>query len=297
MLPGSQTGSTAAKDKDSPKATITRQALFTGDETPAAVRAPALTRSTTPTIRKRPSFYGSSSRIINGSGLSGNSTNSTSVLVQYLTQTRDYSNQTVKNDEVEFWNRVGSEIRKKVDGGNTVTRDFALAAVNHSGTYNVQQVCDLWDAVVPPVWTYVNDPADPDVSFWDYFAAASESITVGLKGDCDDFAILNAALVEAIGGNSRVIYAANPGGAHMYAEAQFDSGVDVTQIIRSRYALQPSAVVYTHPGNWLNLDWSAPHPGGTFYDDGGTIWIVYKDGHWEKLRKEGATWNIILSGP
>jgi hypothetical protein len=148
----------------------------------------------------------------------------------------------------------------------------------------------------------VNDPLNSGETFWDYLSSASDSINNGLKGDCDDFAILNAALVESIGGNSRVIYAANTNGAHMYAEAQFLSSTNVTPVIQTRYNLSRQTVVYTHPENWLNLDWfdyprRTTHPGGKFYEDGGMIWVIYKDGHWEKQEKRGSNWTTILKGP
>ena len=44
-------------------------------------------------------------------------------------------------------------------------------------------------------WVYVNDPAGTD-----YYAKASESLRL-LRGDCDDYAILMASLIESIGGD------------------------------------------------------------------------------------------------
>ena len=250
--------------------------------------------------RDRPLLTTGSTVTINGTGLGGGSTANATVkkIITYL-NTTNTNNQTENLAEQQFWNQVAAVIIPKIDGGNTVTRDFALNHTSpaHSGTYNVQQVADIWD-YTEPAWTYVSDPLNPDGQFWDYFSAASETISVGLKGDCDDFAILNAATVEAIGGNSRVIYAANPGGAHMYAEAQFaDSSFNST--LRMRY---PNATIHYHPGNWLNLDWfdypnHATNPGGNFYPDGGIIWVIYKDGHWEKQKQNGTTWDVILHGP
>ena len=59
----------------------------------------------------------------------------------------------------------------------------------------------------------------------DYFAYANETLKVGEKancvdvGDCDDFAILMSALIESIGGTTRVILAHNNStGGHAFAE-------------------------------------------------------------------------------
>ncbi len=34
---------------------------------------------------------------------------------------------------------------------------------------------------------------------------------------------------------------------------------------------------------WLNLDWSAKHPGGPFFHDVGQVTIYYPNGYWEKV--------------
>jgi len=291
MAPGQHTNATAAEGTQTTPAS--RETLSFGDASVEPQSAPAPVP--TSTIRKKPVFYGSSSRTINGSGLSANATNSTSALVDYLTNEQDYSNETAKKAEITFWNKVATEIRKKIDGENPVTRDFALSAVSHSGTYNAEQVCDLYDRIAPPNWTYVSDPAESNVSFWDYFASASESISIGLKGDCDDFAILNAALVEAIGGKSRVVYAVSPStnAAHMYAEARFDD-TSFISIIEDRYSV--SKVNY-RPGYWLNLDWQQDYPGGNYFTDSGIIWVIYSDGTWQKLGETSDGYTVLLSGP
>jgi len=246
---------------------------------------------------------------INGTGLVNSTANETKKqIIDYLTRDQDYTNSSTKSAEINFWNTVANDIDKKIDGGNSVTVSFARSHVSYGGPYDsvgIHQVCDFWDYLMhpPPIgWTYVNDPLNSDETFWDYLSSASDSINNGLKGDCDDFAILNAALVEAVGGNSRVVYAANSNGAHMYAEAQFLSSTNVTPVIQTRYNLSRQTVVYTHPENWLNLDWfdyprGATHPGGKFYEDGGMIWVIYKDGHWEKQEKSGSNWTVILKGP
>jgi len=262
----------------------------------ASITGPATTAP-----REKPVIESEAKTTITPSSLTGNGNDTPALVLQYLSENQTNSNQSAILAEKAFWNQVAGEIELRIDGGNPVVRDFALNAISptHSGTYNIDQVCDIWDNVTPQ-WTYVSDPNNPVGQFWDYLAFASESITVGLKGDCDDYAILNAALVEAIGGNSRVVYAANPtDGAHMYAEAQFADTSFVPEI-QSRYTF--NGTVYYHPGNWLNLDWfdypkNATHPGGNYFADSGVIWTIYKDGHWEKLQNSSAGWTIILNGP
>ncbi|MEN6609770.1 MAG: hypothetical protein ABFC24_02930, partial [Methanoregulaceae archaeon] len=76
-------------------------------------------------------------------------------------------------------------IRDAIDPLNPVTRDFAVSLVPraHGGPFNLAQACDLWETVYSR-WTYVDDPRGDE-----YFSPASRTITLGLKGDCDDFAV------------------------------------------------------------------------------------------------------------
>ena len=112
--------------------------------------------------------------------------------------------------------KLGSEIKNAMDYTNPVTRNFALSLIDssHSGSKNFGQICDMWDYIHDD-WTYVSDPSDSE-----YFAKASETIESGLKGDCDDFALLVGSVVQATGGHSRIIAARSSDGidGHAYPE-------------------------------------------------------------------------------
>jgi transglutaminase-like putative cysteine protease len=104
-------------------------------------------------------------------------------------------------------------IKNAITPSHPKVRTFALRlARNFPGEYNVGQVCAIW-YYVKKNWKYVNDPRGME-----YFAPAYESIEAGLSGDCDDFAILLASLIEAIGGSSRVILAQGSQIGHAYCE-------------------------------------------------------------------------------
>ena len=139
VLPGNS-GNSDSRESGRPGAAVTRLALSFGDDQPEEKATPAVSLLNTPAIRDKPEFHGSSSRKINGTGLAANASNSTSTLKKYLTDTSDDDNETAIILEKVFWNTVGSEIREKIDGGNIVTRTFALAAVTHSGEYHAGQV-------------------------------------------------------------------------------------------------------------------------------------------------------------
>src|SRR5208337_4483811 len=170
---------------------------------------------------------------------------------------------------------------------NPTVHNFALQQVQHSssGYYNIAQICDVWQTMYNQ-WTYVSDPPN-----FDYWTSASDSINNGLKGNCVDYATLNAAVIESIGGSSRVVTACAPNGGpcHAYAEVYLgDTDSDLqaaTDYICSRYNCNGGGISY-HPytdaqGNteyWLNLDWSANFPGGAFFQDDGTYHVFYPDG-------------------
>jgi hypothetical protein len=178
------------------------------------------------------------------------------------------------------------QISRAIDYLTPTVKNFANRQIQQSssGTYNTAQICDVWQSIYNQ-WTYVSDPPD-----FNYFTSASDSINNGLKGNCVDYAILNAAVIESIGGSSRVVTACPPdtGQCHAYAEVYLDSSPSELQkaanYICSRYNCKTiNYHMYLDPqGNteyWLNLDWQANYPGGSFFQDNGTIQIYYPNGY------------------
>lgn len=178
-------------------------------------------------------------------------------------------------------------ISAAIEPSNSYVRSYALSAIKSSngGSYNIGQICDIYDKLYSD-WVYVNDPAGTE-----YYAKASESVRL-LRGDCDDYAILMASLVESIGGSARVIFAYDgSGGGHAYAEVYLgDSKAEIDSLIKSISRHYDGAYINYHisydknnnPKYWLNLDWTANHPGGKFYENQGTILIVRSNGYYER---------------
>jgi hypothetical protein len=178
-------------------------------------------------------------------------------------------------------------IRDAMDSRDPVTRDAAVAIIprTHGGPFNLAQTCDLWESV-DSRWTYVDDPDGGD-----YFSPASRTIALGFKGDCDDFAIVLAAMIESVGGDARIVYARNGTAGHAYPEVyigttqeEFDSAA---AYIRQRYHVTDVGCHITRgeagPRYWLNLDWWSRYPGGKFFADDGVRIAYYPDGRWEKV--------------
>lgn len=185
-----------------------------------------------------------------------------------------------------------------IDSANPIVKNFATTLVNKINggpyrKYGVNQISDIWDAIYHQ-WTYVSDPPT-----FNYYTSASDSINNSLKGNCEDFAILNAAVTESIGGDSRVVTAHNTGGVgHAYAEQYISNNYldlqSTTDYLGNRYGV---TTVYYHKyvdsqgttGYWLNLDWSANHPGGPFFQDDGTYNIFYPNGAYDVITNSGST--------
>ena len=96
----------------------------------------------------------------------------------------------------------------------------------------------------------------------------------------------------SIGGSPRVILAFDSKkGGHAYAEVYVASSKqglqNIANYIFKRYGCSSIAYHTSYsssgePRYWLNLDWSARHPGGSLFDSDGEMWIVYPDGYYEE---------------
>ena len=169
----------------------------------------------------------------------------------------------------------------RVEPANPIVRDEAVGLVaRYPGDYTIDQISSIY-SYLKKDWHYVRDPRGVD-----YYMYANETLKVGEKascigaGDCDDFAILMAALVESVGGTTRIILAHNNStGGHAFAEVylgQLDTKnghvTEVVNWLKQNYDIDK---IYSHVDTdtkdvWLNLDWGADekgnaHPGGPFY--------------------------------
>lgn len=176
--------------------------------------------------------------------------------------------------------KTATKISSAITPTNQQVRYLATKfAQSYPGPYNIDQVCAIWYNVKTK-WKYTNDPRGQE-----YFATASETFWA-VGGDCDDFAIFVASLIEAIGGATRIVLATNETNGHAYTEvflAKTES--DAKALYQAIARLFGSGRHYTFhyhaakDGYWLNLDWSAEYPGGPYFKATQEIFI-YPDGHW-----------------
>lgn len=134
-----------------------------------------------------------------------------------------------------------------VDPLDPSVRELATGlAIKYPGEYNIYQVCAIFDYIKENI-QYVSDPRGVD-----QWSAPGETLKIG-AGDCDDYAILLASMIESIGGTTR-IYMTD---THAFATVYIGSGEaaeNIVEAISSYYG--PVTVYYATDdhGSWLILD-------------------------------------------
>jgi tetratricopeptide (TPR) repeat protein len=166
----------------------------------------------------------------------------------------------------------------RIEPENPIVHNAALRfARTNSGALTSNQIRSIWDYLLngdesTKGWIYKSDPNGQD-----YFAYASETLEIGKEigstgsGDCDDFAIVISALIESIGGTTRMVTGCGNDGCHAYSEVYLgkldENTYSIMKDLMYAYGVEK---IYTHidetTGNvWLNLDWWAYYPGGNLY--------------------------------
>jgi hypothetical protein len=163
--------------------------------------------------------------------------------------------------------------REAMDVGDPTTRAFALLLASKSqGEYHLNQALTIYDSI-RKAWRYVSDPRG-----FDYSQKASTSVQAGLAGDCDDFAVLMASSIEAIGGRARLNIVQGDSVDHAFAEVFCEGDIKkAQQAVNARYdgflerlfgTTRVKEINYSGDsdagGIWLNLDWFSRYPGGPY---------------------------------
>jgi hypothetical protein len=177
---------------------------------------------------------------------------------------------------IDPYAEMAKKYAQAIDYTNPTTRDYAVQlAALCPGEYSICQICKIYDYLYKN-WRYVNDPHGLD-----YVSPASRTIQANLAGDCDDYAVLMAAMIAAIGGTPHIIIAWNNDVGHAYAEVFVGNEENLNAIaewIRDYYrnfferlfginVVGPISYHKESSGDcWLNLDWTSKFPGGPFFE-------------------------------
>lgn len=167
-----------------------------------------------------------------------------------------------------------SEVKSSLDIGNDNVEQTALMiAKDYPGEYNLNQVSEVYDALRKG-WNYFSDP-----SYGDKYKSANSTLLDGKisdsigVGDCDDYAILIASLLESLMGSTRIVFAYDRDTKlkHAYAEVYLgqDSDPQVEKLLHwLKYQYNQTEITgkTIEDGEvWLNLDYNRSFPGGKYF--------------------------------
>jgi PKD repeat protein len=190
-----------------------------------------------------------------------------------------YDGKTTSQRSIKRAEDMKKEINLKLNVRNPVVIDKGCSLVlDYPGDGTIGQICSIYEYMVGK-WSYKRDPRGIEV-----FQYSNQSLKYGNgkysgQGDCDDFSILLASLIESIGCTSRIVLAYGPNGGHAYAEVYLGkAGGPESDVVRMLSWLKKKYKVEEINTNkdlrtgdvWLNLDWwrepgGAKHPGGPFF--------------------------------
>ncbi|WP_070136810.1 hypothetical protein [Crocinitomix algicola] len=189
-----------------------------------------------------------------------------------------------KFDKQGTFFRKEKQLRESIDFTNPIVRNYATsAAIKHfeedahlSQNRKWVQFFSVFKEIYTN-WKYVYDPIDGD-----YYAKASESIGQlkddgFFKGDCDDYSIMIAAAIKAIGGEVRLVRTeVEQNGrtvGHMYPEVKIGDDKDlefVVYLIKNVFFVEEArgkSIFYYEDTKgliWLNFDYNDRYPGGKY---------------------------------
>ncbi len=178
---------------------------------------------------------------------------------------------------------LASQFREAIDYRSESVRNYAAdIAVMHFEEYvnNSNRKIIQFFSVFKEIrkrWRYVFDPVSDE-----YFAKASETVRQlksdgRFKGDCDDYSILMAACIKAIGGEVKLVRTTvqtEQGSiGHVYPEVLAGTVKDlenISYLIRQVLFVKENQdqPIYYHVDEngrvWLNFDYNDYYPGGKY---------------------------------
>jgi PKD repeat protein len=187
------------------------------------------------------------------------------------------------------FNISASDLQKiiniRIEPGKLIT-DAKIRA-NSEGSNNIVQACNIYDNLTKN-WMYSSDMRSGE-DYGDYYQYANQSFSLAKNGwtgggDCDDYAILMASMLEAMGMTARIIMAYGANESHAYPEVLLGNSINdidainkIKKLIQIRYNLANLKDVHVHVDHsnhevWLNLDWGEKpyksarrHPGFDYF--------------------------------
>ncbi|WP_235938202.1 transglutaminase-like domain-containing protein [Chitinophaga solisilvae] len=160
-------------------------------------------------------------------------------------------------------------MREKINFQDSVVRNFS---VRHSLEYydeyfykygKVTRFLSLF-RYINSHFKYVLDSRRDE-----YFATPQETIQNGLGGDCDDHSILMTSCLQSIGARCRIVLIKGHAYPELYCGDKEDFEI-MKQAIITLFPKPAIKEIYYHELKgeyWINLDYTARHPGGPYMND------------------------------
>jgi transglutaminase-like putative cysteine protease len=151
-----------------------------------------------------------------------------------------------------------TKINRIVDFGSPEVADATNdATASMSGGFNMGKACAIFD------WLDTNLDYTEDTGGGDVWYAPDETLG-SMTGDCEDYAMLLAAMVHHAGGNSRIYLTVDHAFAAVYVGNTLSDLANATAGIRSYYRTDLAIVSFSDPlGHWVVAD-----PLGSFHMGG-----------------------------
>jgi hypothetical protein len=184
----------------------------------------------------------------------------------------------------EEYRKLSLNFQRGIGSGDEILSSEVFNITRKTSGYNINDACKVFD-YVNRHWKYRSEGNA------DFFFGASQTISEGYKGDCDDYSIVIAALLKNIGFNTRIVTVTNETYGHAYPELYIgnnnETAYKILRYVQMRYPyaenvwysnrdLKDGEIQY-----WLNFDWSGSngymHPGGVYYLEGAQV-IYYPSG-------------------
>jgi len=183
-------------------------------------------------------------------------------------QSYDYSEDYGPMNDIAMKLELGDRNNKVANASVEITRDVP-------GEFSINQVGAIYNSLVQG-WSYLSDPNSQE-SYKSASLTLEDGIRAGVvgAGDCDDFAILMASLIDALGGSARIIKAQDlevvETSRHAYAELYLGRRDDpqlkaLQEWILDEYGISSiPGIINDSEGVWLNLDYNSSYIGGPFF--------------------------------
>lgn len=161
-----------------------------------------------------------------------------------------YLNHSTTTNNPAYYSKVNERI--EMDATKVIVSNILA---NNSGVYSIQAVADAFDWVRDHI-VYTDDPND-------YWQSASETLS-WRTGDCEDYAILLASMIDEMGGNARVNIIDGHAFPSVFVGTNSNITDSVAKAISSHYQTQvPVYFLNDTTGYWMVIDPTGfPYTGG-----------------------------------